>query len=419
MNKHNKILNDLLDKLKSRISKDDDFKNSLLKSLKIASKKGQDELNKDLYKALKWPTTIEQYFQYLISFAKMIPHQDSYAGWKVPKTGSSYEQSYQEVTDKTHHFYFLINQPINENNDTLQDDKEFINWLRVYHQNWGSFLNTDESFNNNVLLSFLEYSPQYDVEDSLILLEEDNYISDYIEWKGKKYRANNASGWLTFNQFFARRLNTGCRPIAGLADNSIIVSPADCNYMAAYDIGPNSEIEKITIKYTHKFANINDLLKGSKYSNEFKNGKFIHYYLSPFSYHRFHIPVNGKIADSFLVRGKVYYDVSIEDNQFKSTDNAENGYEFAQQRGVAIIDTKNSPFGDIGLVAVIPVAMAQVSSVTMLSQIGKEVVKGEDLGYFLFGGSDIILLFQEGKIESFYNKNEYIHYGQEIAKCKI
>ena len=48
------------------------------------------------------------------------------------------------------------------------------------------------------------------------------------------------------------------------------------------------------------------------------------------------------------------------------------------------------------MVAVIPVGMGQVSSVNFLETVkpGTEVKKGDELGYFLFGGSDCVMLFE-------------------------
>ncbi len=48
----------------------------------------------------------------------------------------------------------------------------------------------------------------------------------------------------------------------------------------------------------------------------------------------------------------------------------------------------------IGLVAVLPIGMSQVSSVVMTAEVGVTVRKGEELSYFQFGGSDIIVVFE-------------------------
>jgi hypothetical protein len=52
------------------------------------------------------------------------------------------------------------------------------------------------------------------------------------------------------------------------------------------------------------------------------------------------------------------------------------GYQFSQARGLVIID---SP---VGLVAVLPIGMAQVSSVILTAEEGVTVMKGEELRTF-------------------------------------
>jgi hypothetical protein len=55
----------------------------------------------------------------------------------------------------------------------------------------------------------------------------------------------------------------------------------------------------------------------------------------------------------------------------------------------------------------------------MIATVGSEALKGDEFGYFLFGGSDIILLFQEGVDPHIYQTPEqYTHYGQPIANTK-
>jgi phosphatidylserine decarboxylase len=209
-------------------------------------------------------------------------------------------------------------------------------------------------------------------------------------------RPNAPSGWLTFNQFFARELNPGLRPIASPTDNSRVTSPADCRFKAMYPIGHDSTIPEITIKKTHRFASIEDLLKGSQYKSAFANGVFVHYFLCPYSYHHLHTPVAGIVRECYSVRGLVYLDVNLANNQFDAPDSSEGGYEFAQARGVITLDTKDSVFGDVGIVTTIPVGMAQVSSDNMTATVGSNLLKGDEFGYFLLGGSDIIVLFQAG-----------------------
>ncbi len=386
------VINLLNDKIKSHKG----FSELLLASLSKAKTEAKEHLDPDLFQALQWPENLVEYNAYLVSLSKWMPEESDAAIWKIPGT-----KGHQEIDDRLGHFHWLIDQKVGVDKTTLvQNIPWFSKWLVEYAKCWGSFLNTTASFNSEKLNTFIKNSPKYRVEDSLINGE-----------------SNNPSGWLTFNQFFARKLNPGLRPIASPADNTIVTTPADCTFRAQYPIGSDSSIPEITIKKTHKFANIEHLLEGSKYKSAFANGTFVHYYLSPFSYHRFHTPVAGTVKECYPVQGLVYLDVNITNKQFCSPDNAEDGYQFTQARGVITIDTTDSPYGNVGIVAVIPIGMCQVSSVNMIATKGSALLKGDEFGYFLFGGSDIIVLFQEGANPKIHTGNHYRHYGSKIAEC--
>jgi phosphatidylserine decarboxylase len=380
--------------LKANGQDDDNFLQLLDLSLQQASKVAQEQLDPELYKALKWPKNWLQYIEYLAWFANWIPHQSNNDAWLKP--GSD---EHQEVYDHLCHFYWLIDQKVGPKGKIVESIPWFSNWLREYANVWGSFLNTTESFNQQVLDSFIKLSPKFTVEESMV--------------NGKP---NAPSGWLTFNQFFARELNPGVRPITSPFDNKVVTCPADCTYKAHYKIGPDSRIPEITVKKTHKFANVEDLLQESEYKSVFANGTFIHYFLGPYSYHRFHTPVAGILRECYPVRGLVYLDVEITGSQFNAPDSSQGGYEFSQARGVVTIDTKNSPYGDIGIVGIVPIGMCQVSSVNMTAKPGSNVLKGDEFGYFLFGGSDIIVLLQEGVDPLINTSSDYHNYGSWIAK---
>ena len=64
------------------------------------------------------------------------------------------------------------------------------------------------------------------------------------------------------------------------------------------------------------------------------------------------------------------------------------GSQFVQTRGLNVLRTP------MGLVACLPVGMAQVSSVVLTAEVGSHLRKGEELGYFQFGGSDVAMLFE-------------------------
>jgi len=395
-NKTNINSADVINLLAAKSHDDKGFNDLLLASLLKAKATAELKLNPNIFKALEWPLDLKGYKEYLLKFSKWIPQQSNDDAWKYHDNNW-----HKEVFDRLNHFYYLVDQKIGPNDSNVVENIPwFGNWLVEYVNCLGSFLNTTDSFNIETLYSFIKFSPQYRVKDSLI-----------------NGHSNNPSGWLTFNQFFARELNPGLRPIDNPMDNTVVTTPADCTFRAKYHIGPDSTMPEITVKMTHKFAQIENLLEGSKYKGAFANGTFVHYFLAPYSYHRFHTPVAGVIKECYPVHGLVYLDVNIENEQFNAPDNSEGGYQFAQARGIITIDTTDSPYGNIGIVAIIPIGMAHVSSVNMIATVGTNVLKGEEFGYFLFGGSDIIVLFQEGTNPQIDTNSQYRHYGNQMARC--
>ncbi|WP_380282190.1 phosphatidylserine decarboxylase [Kitasatospora purpeofusca] len=390
---------EVIEKLRKHLDDDKDLAKLLEDSLQQARTTAEKKLRKALFDALYWPTAISDYLDYLTTFSKWAPRQDPGEAWSDDKGGQ------QEVYDRLCHFYYLIDQKVTDDgNRIVQNDPWFKDWLVEFTNAWGSFLDTPESFSDEQLKSFEDNSPRYRVQDSLV--------------DGKP---NEPSGWRTFNQFFARELNPGLRPITDPEHNTTVTMPADCIYKNTYDIDANSGIhpdgDPLRLKLTHEVITIPQLLsEKSDYGKRFANGTFVHYFLAPYSYHRFHTPVAGQVKECFPVHEDVYLDVTIDGNgQFDAPDNSTDGYEFTQGRGVIVIDTAKSPYGDIGLVAIVPVGMAQIDSVKMTMTVGAQAPKGEEFGYFLFGGSDIILLFQQGHAPAIDDKDGYRLYGTSIA----
>jgi len=325
----------------------------LEKSIKEACDKAHYQLDKEEHRRFApFPNTLPKYYEFLNNLVMWTPTQD-YA---------------QEVFLHLCKFYWLIDQPTGRE---LQKYKVFNEWMVNFPKDWGSFLNTTDSLTQHSLRTFYE-TPEYGMSQ---------YVGYDPNWRNKQEIEHKT--WLTFNQFFSREIKPGLRPIAGMLNDDIITAPADCTFMEKFKINDNS---RITVKLTHNY-NVLDLLEGSPYRNHFKNGIFMHSFLGPNDYHRFHAPVRGTVLECRPIQGKVYLDVQIVDGKFSAPDGA--GYEFTQTRGLIIFD---SP---IGLVAVLPIGMAQVSSVNMTAVEGAYLNKGDEFGYFQFGGSDIILLFQQ------------------------
>jgi phosphatidylserine decarboxylase len=225
--------------------------------------------------------------------------------------------------------------------------------------------------------------------------------------------AEDYKAYRTFNQFFARHLKPGMRPIAGLLDNRMLVSPADSTFVGWWQISEESEIyveeNKLDVKGIQ--WSIHELLEGSAYADRFKGGIFTHSFLNTYDYHRWHTPVQGKVVEARVIQGQAYLDVRVQpaivDGKEVRVLNALDGtgYQFVQTRGLIVID---SP---IGLVACLPMGMAQVSSVVITAEEGVTLHKGEELGYFQFGGSDFVMVFERASNVQLITQPD-VHYSQ-------
>ena len=408
--------------LQEILSEDPKMSLALESSLNIADRTAKKKLNKELYKAIDhvfqgngWPTTVTHYLDYLDLYVRLIPNENidpEYPNaWKSTNQKNGYNQ---KVYDLLCQFHWLIDQKIPGTNLSMSSFEKFANWLVDFSKTWGSFLDTEESLTKESLLSF-KHDPMYNFP----------------------LYANDEKNWKTFNHFFYREFNdvdpkTGIsplRPIAEPMNNKTIVSPADCTYKQHYPIdGQGNVLDKegintrISLKGTHKIGTINELLKDSEFASEFYNGTFVHYFLSPFDYHRFHTPVSGKVLEIKPIEGKTYLGVELmEDGQWDAPDNAKDGYEFNQSRGLVIMDA--GP--EVGLVAILPIGMSHVSGVDMYTDLqDKNVVKGQEFGKFKFGGSDVIMLFQKQPKDLYLFKNDpeqnpiHFQYGQTAVYCK-
>jgi phosphatidylserine decarboxylase precursor len=264
-----------------------------------------------------------------------------------------------ESVSKVLKFYYIIDQAPE---DRLNRDESFNAWMKKYAKALGQFLDTPASA---AAIPSYAARPNY-------------HVDDYVVGPG---------GWLTFNQFFARQVKPGKRPIAAPCDDKVLVSPADSVFLGAWDIDADSKVTAKGVTWP-----IAKLLDGSPYQDAFKNGIYTHSFLYVDDYHRYHVPVAGEIKEVRKIQGRVYLDVIRKaDGSLQVIDG--DTYQYNQERGLIVID---SP--EVGLVAVLPIGMAFVSSVNLTPEVGARLRKGDEFGFFMFGGSDMVMLFQSKRV---------------------
>ncbi|MEA1893027.1 MAG: C69 family dipeptidase [Campylobacterota bacterium] len=366
-------------------------KNSELKKLLVASIAKAKKANPDVKS--NPVRNLDDYYDFIDSSVELLPNEIL----KGPSS-SVRDQMLQGIC----YFYYLLDQPLDElkgkglYRNSLQYYPAFSTWLVEFSKSWGAYLDTPASWSSEL------YKELY--KDPIFNLDKGWYESE--------------SNWKTFNDFFAKYLKSkDVRPIASIADSSVVTLPADSVPQGVWKVDKESNIrveDGLSVKLA-TYYNVGDLLgKDSKYKDAFANGVLTHTFLNVNDYHRFHFPVGGVVKEKSVITKNVALEVSWDKSSGKYIPIDSTGWQFTQTRGCVVVDTK-----EYGLVALIPMGMAQVSSVVFESdvKIGSTHKKGDMLGNFYFGGSDFIVLFQKRANFKMTTKvNKHALMGQEYGK---
>ena len=329
--------------------------------------------------------TVEEWYAYVERFARCTPWQ----GMDIGEDASFFRRIDQNIG----YFYFLLDQPLDALRDkgyiypSLQYEPRVAAWLKDYNTAWGEYLSSPDSWNDsyyNLALS-----------DPLFELATDRYESP--------------DHWHSWNDFFARRLRSEYRNpvITSLPDPVHSFTPS----LVHSFISPcDGEIVFAPVK-TASIANWLDLLGDSAYREAFAGGETTHIVLDVFDYHRFHALCDGTVLECKTIEGihagggVIIWDE--EQGRYRYDQLGVTDFQMLETRGVLVLDTP--AFGKIALVAV---GVQQVSSVRWTFHTPYTIHhtplilrQGEELGKFLFGGSDIVLFFEPGKAPHISSKS--------------
>ena len=316
--------------------------------------------------------SLDEFYDYLDWCAVCMP-------WEMIDVSETYPSIYDQIDQSLIYFYYYLDQPLKELEDrgyyypTVQYCPAIVEWCIKYASSWGEYLSTPESWNDDYFNAVVE-SGDFGFSEG---------------WYGDENR------WKTFNEFFARHLiSPDVRPIA----ETELVAPADSKPQGIWKIDEKGDIiqpEGVLIK-SRQFNRVSDLLgPDSSYGDAFAGGTLTHTFLDVNDYHRYHFPVSGTVVEMNKIPamdaagGITVWD---EESGRYVLQSQVIGWQAIETRDSIVLDT------DYGLVAIIPVGMSQVSSCNFTEglSVGDKVEKGDELGYFLFGGSDIVMIFQDG-----------------------
>jgi phosphatidylserine decarboxylase len=203
-------------------------------------------------------------------------------------------------------------------------------------------------------------------------------------------------GFSSWNDFFTRHFKDGERLVASPDDDKVIVSACESTpYAISTDVQRRDRFWIKSQPYS-----LADMLADDDAVDEFIGGTVYQAFLSANNYHRWHSPVAGTIVRAFLKEGTYYSEADSEGKDAVEPMNSQSYLAHVSARAIFVIEADDPV---IGLMAFVAVGMVEVSSCRIASNAkpGSHVEKGEELGYFQFGGSTHCLVFRSGAIAEF------------------
>ncbi|MEZ6122074.1 MAG: phosphatidylserine decarboxylase [Planctomycetaceae bacterium] len=207
-----------------------------------------------------------------------------------------------------------------------------------------------------------------------------------------------------FNEFFFRQLRPEARPVD--ANPESVVFPADGRHLCVPDL---SRCDGLFVKGS--MFSLRQLLKDDTLADRYADGSLLLSRLCPVDYHRFHFPAAGVPGTANVINGPLYSVNPI-----------------ALCRNIRILATNKRSVtelqtDDIGKVLLLEIGATCVGSIRQTYQPGTAVKKGDEKGYFRFGGSSTITIFEPGRIRfdddlvenSKQRRELYAHVGDHLA----
>ena len=198
-------------------------------------------------------------------------------------------------------------------------------------------------------------------------------------------------GFTSWNDFFSRRLVAGARPVAAPDDDTVIVSACEST---PYGLRTHVKLRDEFWLKGQPYS-LQDMLDNDPDVDEFATGTVYQAFLSATNYHRWHSPVAGTIVRAHVVDGTYYSEADSVGENATESPNSQSYLAHVATRAIIIIRADNPT---IGLMAFVAVGMSDVSSCIIDVGPGEHVAKGQETGYFQFGGSTHCLVFRPGVI---------------------
>ncbi len=222
-------------------------------------------------------------------------------------------------------------------------------------------------------------------------------MSDYLPESGV---------YNNFNDFFIRKFRKGVRSF--VENKNELAAFAEARYFGYETM---TAVQQVPVK--GNFLSAEALLENSQWAKVFQDGPLLLARLCPVDYHRFHYPDNGTVIEDYRIHGLFH---SVNPLALKAKPKI-----FIQnERHITILDTEN--FGKLAYIEVGAICVGKIIQSKQLKP-GVAFNKGDEKGYFLFGGSTVIVLGEHGKwnpsediLKNTKNGIEtYLHLGTQVG----
>jgi phosphatidylserine decarboxylase len=194
-----------------------------------------------------------------------------------------------------------------------------------------------------------------------------------------------------FNEFFYRQLNPEARPIDSEPDS--VVFPADGRHLCVPDI---SQTDGLFVK--GEMFSLVKLLGDPQLAERYESGSLVLSRLCPVDYHRFHFPVAGVASAAHLLNGPLF---SV--NPIALVKNIQ----ILAKNKRCLTRLKTEQFGEVLL---LEIGATCVGGICQTYAQDNQVLKGSEKGYFKFGGSSTMTIFEPGRVQF---AQDLLHHSQQ------
>lgn len=201
-------------------------------------------------------------------------------------------------------------------------------------------------------------------------------ISKFIERNEINMDIYEECDYSSFNDFFTRKIKPDCRPVP--EDLDVLISPCDC-LATVYPIQENTTFSIKNTEYT-----LRSLLRSPRLAKRFRGGYAYVLRLTVEDYHRYLYSVSGKQSKNYHIDG-TFHTVNPIANDYLPI-YKENTREYT------VIRSKE--FGDVLQMEIGALLVGKISN----HKQSTVVTRGEEKGFFEYGGSTIVVLTQKGRV---------------------